>query len=77
MHLMQAADLNRQLVVAATAGAHARAAALMNRGASCDATHALGDPKGAGRSAVYWAVCGEHLAQREGTTHLARYHATL
>ena len=36
-------DLNHQLVVAAKDGDDARVAALIDRGADCNATHALGD----------------------------------
>ena len=56
------AVLNHQLVVAAKDGDDARVTALIDRGANCDATHALGDPHGAGRSAVYWAARGGHLS---------------
>jgi ankyrin repeat protein len=51
-----------QLAIAARDGDDARVAALIDRGASCDAVHALGDPDGAGRSAVYWAARGGHLS---------------
>ena len=55
-------DLNHQLVVAAKDGDDARVAALIDRGADCNATHALGEPGGAGYSAVYWAARGGHLS---------------
>ena len=58
----EAEDLNHQLVVAAYDGDDARVAALIRRGANCDATHDLGDPDGAGRSALCWAVRGGHLS---------------
>ena len=53
--------LNHQLAIAARDGDDARIAALIDRGANCDAVHALGDPNGAGRSAVLWAARGGHL----------------
>ena len=54
-------DLDRQLVAAARDGNHVRVDALLEAGASEDASHALDDPHGAGRSAVYWAARGGHL----------------
>ena len=56
-----AQDLAQQLAEAARDGDDARVATLIDIGASCDATHDLGDPKGVGRSAVYWAARGGHL----------------
>ena len=54
-------DLNHQLVVAAEDGDDARVAALIDRGANCNATHALGDPLAHGRSALIWAASRGHL----------------
>ena len=54
-------DLNHQLVVAAKDGDDARVAALIDRGANCDATHDLGDPDGTECSAVLWAAREGHL----------------
>ena len=49
-------DLNHQLVVAERDGDVTRVAALIDRGANCDATLAHVDQNGAERSAVFWAA---------------------
>ena len=64
------ADLGQQLAAAARDGDVARLATLLDRGANCDAKHALGESEGlwgakmawpVGRSAVYWAALGGTL----------------
>ena len=55
-------DLDHQLVLASRKGDDTRVAVLIDEGASCDAVHDLGDPHGAGRSAVYWAARGGHVS---------------
>ena len=55
-------DLGQQLAEAAWDGDDARVTTLLDSGANCDARHDLGDPNGAGRSAVYWAARGGHLS---------------
>ena len=55
-------DLDHLLVVAASHGDDAQVAWLLEQGANRDATHDLGRPNGAGRSAVYWACDGGHLS---------------
>ena len=51
-------DLGQQLAEAARDGDDARVTTLLDSGANCDATHDLGDPEGAGRSAVHWGRTG-------------------
>ena len=55
-------DLGQQLAAAAWDGDDARVTTLLDSGVNCDARHDLGDPNGAGRSAVYWAARGGHLS---------------
>ena len=54
----RAPDLDEQFVEAARDGNDERVEALIDGGASCDATHDFRDPHGAGCSTMFWAVSG-------------------